>query len=62
MDSMVTRLDPIGLFFMRPYQNKYIYKTTVKDLNNLKNRITQEINAIKNEKLHNVFLAIQKTD
>jgi hypothetical protein len=59
MGSTVTRLDPIG-FFLWDHIKTNIYKTNVKDLNDLKNRITQEINAIKKETLHNVFLEIVK--
>jgi hypothetical protein len=37
-----------------------IYKTNVRDLDDLKNRISQEILAIKKEILHNVFLKVEK--
>ncbi len=56
MGSKVAWHDSFGLFPLGLYQNKH----NRKDLNDLKNRITQEIQAIKKETLKNVFLEIEK--
>ncbi len=37
-----------------------IYKTRIKDLNDLKTRITQEVQSIEKKTLENVFLEIGK--
>jgi ribosomal protein S25 len=47
-------------FFLWGHVKTNVYKTQVKDLNDLMARITREIQAITTETLHNVFLEIEK--
>ena len=47
-------------FFLWGHIKSNIYKTNVRDLDDLKSRISQEILAIKKETLYNVFLEIEK--
>jgi hypothetical protein len=59
MDSTVIRLDDIGLFLSGHIKTN-VCKTTVEDVDHLKSRIMQDIGAIRQEKLHDVFLEIRK--
>jgi hypothetical protein len=47
-------------FFLWGHIKTNIYKTNVRDLDDLKSRISQEILAIKKETLHHVFLEVEK--
>ena len=47
-------------FFHGEHIRTNIYKTSIKDMDNLKIRITQEIQSIEQNTLHNVFLEIGK--
>jgi hypothetical protein len=47
-------------FFLWGHIKTNIYKTRIKDLDDLKTRITQEIQLIEKKTLHNVFLEIGK--
>ena len=46
-------------FFLWGHVKSNVYKTTVKDINTLKARITEEIRAIDKETLHNGFLEVK---
>jgi hypothetical protein len=47
-------------FFLWGYIKTNVYKNNIRDLDDLKIKIVEEIQAIKKETLHNVFLEIQK--
>jgi hypothetical protein len=47
-------------FFLWGYIKSNIYNNNIKDLNDLKSKITQEIRAIEKETLKNVFLEVEK--
>jgi hypothetical protein len=47
-------------FFLWGHIKPNVYKTQMKDLDDLMPRITREIQSITKEKLHNVFLEIKK--
>ena len=59
IDSTITRLNTVGLFLWGHIKTN-IYKTRIKDLDDLKDRITQEIQLIDKKTLHDVFLEIGK--
>jgi hypothetical protein len=52
-------MTPLDFFFWCHIKTN-IYKANVRDLDDLKNRISQEILAIKKETLYNVFLEVEK--
>ena len=52
-------LSPLD-FFLWGYIRTNIYKTRIKDFNDLKTRITEEIQSIEKKTLHNVFVEITK--
>ncbi len=54
MDYTVAEFDSVG-FFLWVHIKTNIYKTKIKDMDDLKIRITQEIEAIKKETLENAF-------
>ena len=47
-------------FFLWGHVKSNVYKTTVEDINDLKTRIIEEIQAINKKTLHNVFLEVEK--
>ena len=49
-----------GTFFYEKHIGTNIYKARIKDLNDLKTRITEEIQGLERKILHNVFLQIRK--
>jgi hypothetical protein len=59
MGSTVTRPESTR-FFLWGHIKTNIYKTKVDDIDELKARITDEIEAIKKDTLSNVFLEIKK--
>jgi hypothetical protein len=57
--STTTGFDAIEFIFIGHIKTN-VYKTKIKDLDDLKIRITREIEAIKKETIQNVFLEIEK--
>ena len=47
-------------FFLWGYIKNNVYKNNIKDLDDLKIKITQEVRSIKKETLKNVFSEIEK--
>ena len=54
-------LTPLDFFSMKTYQTN-VYSTKIKDLDDLKIKITEEIEAIKKETLKNVFFLKSEKD